>query len=84
MRGDEVNGRRREQGEQIWTGNLRMLHEHDDDDDDEERDGDDDDDDEEEDHDDDEDGDDEEEGDEVGQQISAFRYQDASTGWGWG
>ena len=27
MRGDEVNGKRREGGEQIWTGNLRMLHE---------------------------------------------------------
>ena len=45
MRGDEVNGRGRERGEQIWTGNLRMLHDDGDDDHDEERDVDDNDDD---------------------------------------
>ena len=26
MRGDEVNGRRRERWEQIWNGNLKILH----------------------------------------------------------
>ena len=30
MRGDGVNGKRREREEQIWTGNLRMLHREDD------------------------------------------------------
>ena len=28
MRGDEVNGRRRERWEQIWNGNLKILHDH--------------------------------------------------------
>ena len=39
MRGDEVNGKRREGGEQIWTGNLRMLHEEEDEDEEEEETG---------------------------------------------
>ena len=28
MRGDEVNGRRRERWEQIWNGDLKILHDH--------------------------------------------------------
>ena len=31
MRGDEVNGKRREREEQIWTGNLGLLHREEDD-----------------------------------------------------